>query len=79
MENIRLKIKEIIANILKISIDEIEDDTAIGDIAEWDSLRHIQIILAIEKNFNFHFSPDVMMDLEDVDDIVSATEARVGK
>ena len=33
-----------------ISIDEIEDDTAIGDIAEWDSLRHIQIILAIENN-----------------------------
>lgn len=79
MENVRLMVKEIIANILKVSIDEIEDDTAIGDIAVWDSLHHIQIILAIEKKFAFRFSPDVMMDLEDVDDIVAATEARVEK
>ncbi len=79
MVNIESKVKEIIAKILNVSIDEIEDDTAIGDIAEWDSLHHIQIISAIETEFNFRFTPDVMMDLEDVSDIVSATEARVSQ
>lgn len=79
MENIEKKVKEIIATILNVSVEEIEDDTAIGDIAEWDSLHHIQIISAIERAFGFRFTPDVMMDLEDVSDIVNATEERAGK
>ena len=77
--NIDKKLKEIISNILGTSVDLIEDDPAIGDIAEWDSLHHIQIISAIEKEFDFRFTPDVMMDLEDVSDIVSATETRVNQ
>ncbi len=79
MENIKLKVKGVIAGVLNVDINEIEDDTAIGDLPEWDSLHHIQIISAIEKEFDFRFTPDVMMDLEDVSDIVNATEARVAK
>lgn len=79
MENIENKVKGIIAGILNVSVEEIEDETAIGDLAEWDSLHHIQIISAIEKEFDFRFTPDVMMDLEDVSDIISATEARVSQ
>lgn len=73
------KVKEIISRILGVSQEEITEDTAIGDLLEWDSLHHIQIISAIEKEFDFKFTPDVMMDLEDVSDIVAATEARIGK
>ena len=75
--NIEEKVKEIIAKILEVKAEDINEDTAIGDIPEWDSLSHIQIISAIEKEFGFNFTPDVMMDLEDVSDIVAAVEERV--
>ena len=75
--NVEEKVKEIIAGILKVSVEEISADTAIGDIPEWDSLSHIQIISAIEKEFGFSFTPDVMMDLEDVSDIVAAVQERI--
>ena len=77
--NIEEKDKEIIAKVLEVPADQINEDTAIGDIPEWDSLSHIQIISAIEKEFGFHFTPDVMMDLEDVSDISAAVEERVEK
>jgi len=77
--NIEEKVKEIIAKVLEVPVDQINEDTAIGDIPEWDSLSHIQIISAIEKEFGFHFTPDVMMDLEDVSDISAAVEERVEK
>ncbi len=67
----------IIADVLGVGKEEITDETAIGDLPEWDSLHHIQIISAIESTYGFKFTPDVMMDLEDVSDIVYATEARV--
>ena len=75
--NIEEKVKEIIAKVLEVKAEDINEDTAIGDIPEWDSLSHIQIISAIEKEFGFNFTPDVMMDLEDVSDIVAAVEERV--
>lgn len=75
--NIEEKVKEIIAKVLEVEVSKINDDTAIGDIPEWDSLSHIQIVSAIEKEFGFNFTPDVMMDLEDVSDIVAAVEERV--
>ena len=78
-KEIENKVKTIISSILGVDVSEIGDDTAIGDLPEWDSLNHIQIISGIEKEFDFRFTPDVMMDLEDVSDIVDATEARVVK
>ncbi len=79
MDSLEIRVKNIIADILKVSVDSINDDTAIGDLVEWDSLHHIQIIAAIEKEYGFRFTPDVMMDLEDVSDIISATEERASK
>lgn len=76
--DIKEKVKEIIADVLKVDVSVIEDDTAIGDLPEWDSLHHIRIISEIEKAFGFRFTPDVMMDLEDVEDIVAATTERSG-
>lgn len=75
--NLENEIMEIIANNLKVSVSDLNEDTAIGDLPEWDSLHHLQIIAAIEKKYGFQFEPDVLMDLEDISDIVAATKERV--
>ena len=75
--NTEEKIRKIIAEVLSVDEDTIDEETTIGDIPEWDSLSHIQIISAIEKEFGFNFTPDVMMDLEDVSDIIAAVKERV--
>ena len=71
------EVKEIIADNLKIKISMLSEDTAIGDLPEWDSLHHLQIIAAIEQKYGFQFEPDVLMDLEDVSDIVNAVTKRI--
>ncbi len=71
------KIKKIMAEILEISEFDIEDDSAIGDLPNWDSLNHLKIIASIEQEFDFQFTPDALMDIEDFSDIVKATEDRV--
>ena len=77
MTTTEVKVKQIIAAILGVSIDEVQEDTAIGDLPSWDSLNHLQIIAKIEAEFGIKFTPDIMMDLEDVSDIVNATEERI--
>jgi acyl carrier protein len=71
------KIIKIIAESLEVSEDQITEDTAIGDIPEWNSLGHIVLISSLEKEFSINFDPEIIMDLEDVSDIVAAIEERL--
>lgn len=70
------KIRKIMAEILEITEEEIEENSAIGDFPNWDSLHHLKIISTIEKEFGIQFTPDVLMDIEDFGDIVEATKER---
>jgi acyl carrier protein len=73
------KVKEIIADSIEIEISKIEEDTAIGDFPKWDSMGQIIIISALEKEFDFKFDPEVIMDLEDVGDMIEAVEEHVSE
>ena len=74
---LQLKIIKIIAAALEVVEDQINEDTAIGDILEWDSMGHIMIISSLEKEFSINFDPEIIMDLEDVGDIIAAIEVRL--
>jgi acyl carrier protein len=74
---IEQKIIKIIAESLEVREDQLTEDTAIGDIPEWNSLGHIVIISSLEKEFSINFDPEIIMDLEDVSDIVAAIEERL--
>jgi acyl carrier protein len=41
-------------------------DTTARDIPEWDSLMHIQIIVAVEKKFEVRFAPGEIESLKNV-------------
>jgi acyl carrier protein len=71
------KVIKIIADSLEVTEDQLTEDTAIGDIPEWNSLGHIVIISSLEKEFSINFDPEIIMDLEDVSDIVAAIEERL--
>jgi acyl carrier protein len=71
------KVIKIIAESLEVTEDQLTEDTAIGDIPEWNSLGHIVIISSLEKEFSINFDPEIIMDLEDVSDIVAAIEQRL--
>lgn len=77
--NIANKVKEIIADSIEIEVSKIEEDTAIGDFPKWDSMGQIIIISALEKEFDFKFDPEVIMDLEDVGDMIEAVEENVAE
>mgnify|MGYP006186475537 FL=1 len=44
----------------------ISDKSSSDDIEEWDSLNHINLVSAIEKEFNIKFSLTELISLKDV-------------
>jgi acyl carrier protein len=51
------KTKVIIARILGAEEEAIKDDSSMSSIASWDSLRHVNLIIALEQEFGVTF-PD---------------------
>jgi acyl carrier protein len=49
MEN--TKIKQVMSAVFEIPVESIADDASSDNIENWDSLRHLNLILALEEEF----------------------------
>jgi acyl carrier protein len=77
---------KILSDVNKIFIDVLDegdivlkDETVAGDIEGWDSLNHIQLIVAIEKHFNIRFSAAEIQSWENVGHVCEAIKQKLSK
>lgn len=52
------KIKEILSSVLNVDVAEIDENSSPDTIEEWDSLKHLNLIIALEEEFGIKFSTD---------------------
>ena len=71
------RIKNLMADILKVDVAMLDDDLEIGELQEWDSMHHMMIISGMEKEFGIKFQREELVDLENVGDIVALVEDKV--
>lgn len=72
------KVIEIVASVCEVSVNNVTENSTIGDFPAWDSMGHLSILSNVEEAFNISFEPEEMMDLEDVKDIVEAVKEKLG-
>jgi acyl carrier protein len=49
-------------------------DTSRHDVAEWDSVAHVKLILSLEEEFGIRFSEDEVTSVQTVGDLLAAVE-----
>lgn len=57
----------------------IKEDLTPNDIFGWQSLTHMELINAIEKNFNLRFTLKEVMSINTIGDIASLIENKLSK
>ena len=62
-------LKEIVVNQLKINPDLYNEDLGAGDIPEWDSLGHVNLLMAVENHFGISFDIADAIDIETISDL----------
>ena len=60
------QVKQVIANVLGISITELKEYDSVKTIEQWDSLKHITLIVALEDKFNVKFKEQEIPELNSV-------------
>ena len=64
------KVQEIFQDVLDNEDIELNYETTADDIDEWDSLSHIQLIVAIEKDFRVKFTSKEIMSWGNVGEMI---------
>lgn len=62
-------IRNLIADILGCSANQIEDSTKVGDLEQWDSLMHLTILATIEDMYGIKFPTSDVLEFESVGQI----------
>ncbi len=71
-EEILSKLHDIYVEVLELDELTLTEATTASDIDEWDSLSHIELIDAIEREFGVKFKSKEVMDWNNVGDIITS-------
>jgi acyl carrier protein len=56
-------LKELLAKIFKVPLNIITDDASPDNIDSWDSLQHMNLVLALEGFFGVEMTDDQVVDI----------------
>ncbi len=75
--SVQCRIKRILADICSIPVDHITLETSPHMTETWDSLNHLNLVLALEEEFGVQFEPTDIEQLLSVRHIVAFLESKL--
>ncbi|HEX4215196.1 MAG TPA: acyl carrier protein [Candidatus Dormibacteraeota bacterium] len=70
------RVREIVATILAVPVEEITDEASTRTVEAWTSLRHLVLALELEQEFGIEVGPDDMERVGSVAGIVELLSER---
>lgn len=77
-DNTLNEIQQVFQQVFEDSSLQISQETGVDDIDEWDSLKNVILIDALEKHFNIKFDIDEIMEFSTVGAIYNSIKAKCG-
>lgn len=77
-----MKFYEIVGNILGVSPSALDEKSNASNTPQWDSLRHIEVIFAVESAYQVRFTmPEIasLRNLGDMRQLLSAKNVELGE
>ena len=75
MENL----KKIMASLFRLSEEEIGESTSLENTPAWDSLRHMELIVEIERAFELQLEVDEIVAMINYPAIVKIIKTKCGE
>lgn len=73
------ELKKVILEQLDLDDFDLQDETIAPQVPGWDSLNHINIILAVEKHFGVKFKSIELLRLKCVGDLQKIVDLKLSK
>ena len=63
MNNIEKRVKKIMSSVLEVPFETINNTSSSDNIKSWDSLKHMNLVVALEEEFNLVFTDEEITEL----------------
>lgn len=71
------RLKKTILAVLNLEDYDIKRDTKATEVPGWDSLNHINVILAVEKEYQVRFKNIEILKLKNIGDLQNLVDSKV--
>lgn len=75
-ETLLLEVRQIAADLLKRGVDDVPADATRDTLPGWDSLVHVNIVLAVEQQFDVQFKPEEILEMLSIELIAMLIEEK---
>jgi acyl carrier protein len=76
---ISTRLAELLRRELKLDAFEFTDDTKAFEVPGWDSLRHVELLSAIEREFGIRFKSLEVLKLQSVGDLQTLIDKKAAR
>ena len=71
-------VRQTVAEVFLIDPEQVSTESSTESISAWDSIGHLNLVLALEQKFEVNFDPDQIPQLTSVQAIAEAVAAKIG-
>lgn len=71
------RIVGLVSDIFEVPLAQVRADSSPDNVETWDSLRHLNLVLALEDEFGIQFTPEEIEQLLSVEIIESFVQEKV--
>ncbi len=75
----RSKVLKIAGDVLSVSPSALTENSSPKMVENWDSIRHLNLVLALEDSFALQFTPEEMEQMETIGRIILLVEVKLGE
>jgi len=72
------KLRELIADVLEIEKEKINDESGIDTLEEWDSFSHLQIFMELEERCNVKFMIEEIQQIKTFKELSDKVLEKIG-
>ena len=76
LSNVPQSLRDIVADTLEIAPEEVTPEMSSATSENWDSFRHLQLILSLEGEYGIQFDPQQVPELTTVAKLQQALEQK---
>ena len=70
------RILKIVSQVMEVPLEQINEESSPDTVKNWDSLKHMNLILALEEEFNITFSDGEIVEMLNVEIIVEVLKEK---
>ena len=75
-EQVLNRVREIVSDVLQVDGDAITPDSSPENVPSWDSVQHLNLVLALEDEYGLQFLPEEMDQMKTVGEIAQLVAAK---